>query len=275
VIRRRALAAVLLFAAPAVAKDVTWLPGAGREIRTSLSAWRDAPVLEGAFVPKAQGSVGLELGVVSIRGGSVTWRPGTSFLVALENHQDRQVFPARELWRGLFCLQLAVSFDALGRRLGTGGALELTLSAGHESDHATDGPNPFPPRPGRDIPNGGAGNHLSAQLSARMPIHGFVLVTRLAARGYVDGDFSGGSLADVEIHRPGGVEPFLSVHAEALVASGSWDDARRLRVLAGAAFPGVAGSLAVFASLSAGDGYGLLVNRRETQLSAGVRYSPF
>lgn len=278
---RRALPALgalaLALCGAAGAAEITWMSGAARAVDRGLSASRDTPVIEVAFGPRAQTSVGFEFGLASASTGSVTWRQGWFGLIAMENHATDWLFPANELWRGLLGLNLSVAFDEWAlRRLGAGGALELSLAAGHESDHATDDRNPFPPGDG-DVPDGGAGNHVAVELAARLQPGAWRLTTRLETRFYLEGNFAWGPRAGVQLDylglARGKARPYLSVHAEDLVSDQAWPDARRMRAVAGLAFPGAHGTLAVFGAVSAGSGYGLLINRREGQLSAGLRLS--
>ena len=72
------------------------------------------------------------------------------------------------------------------------------------------------------------------------------------------------------------MHPFLSAFAEWLVARPALArDGYLVRCLGGAALLGRFGELTVFAAIDRGNGKGLLINRRETRVSASLRYMPF
>src|SRR5205823_12807751 len=105
------------------------------------SASRDTPLLEGAYGPRAQSSLGFEFCTLKADFGAVSVRWGVHFLIALENVDsvDTVAFPfiATHLFRGFYGSSLALSADRLARRwLGPRGALEVTLLYAHENAHA-------------------------------------------------------------------------------------------------------------------------------------------
>jgi hypothetical protein len=272
------LLAAFLAVAPAWAAELSWIPRTPEAIGRGGWASRDAPLVEVAYGPRAQASLGIELPLFELRSQAFTLRHGWWGLLALEDYEQDHFFPPHELWRGLVGVDLTLSLERWAQeRLGAHGALELTLGLGHESDHATDRPNPFPPQGPEDIPNGGAGNHLLLQAAARAGRQPWRLSAALGVRRFADGDFRQGALGDLRLDRVLGarLEAFAAVHAEALQSSGTWRGVRRLRAMAGIALPGSAGRVCLFGALGAGNGYGLLVNRTGTELSAGVRLQRF
>jgi hypothetical protein len=278
-----AIVALALFASadaqaqPAPPSGFEWLPGAARAIARTDSASRDTPVFEYAYGPRAQASIGAEFGVFDARGSRLSGRFGVYGMVCLENGTSEEVFPPHELWRGLVGFSAALSSDWLARRwFGPGSRVEITLGAGHESDHEDD----FRQTPGpRDIPFGGGGDFLAPDLAVRLPLGARADVTvRLQERVYVRGALAHAPGADLVLRvRPWpAVQPSLALFGEQIIA----DDAQArdtffARALLSLGFTGTVGVLGPFASFDVGAGKGLLINRREARFSAGVRYAPF
>jgi len=267
------------------------LPGNAREISRSSSASRDTPVLEGAYGPASQSSVGLELGTVRLHWEGISVRLGVHFLVALENH-DKGIlagmpFVASQLWRGLWGSSLAFTSRALARRLfGPRGALEVTTLFGHENAHAdADFRDTHPGFGGAarrgDIRDGGQGNYFQHDLAVRLaPTESLDLVLRVQDRIYVTGPMR---------HAPGvdlvltwrllpEIQPMVAIFAERLLVNPGENAASNggfARVMLGAVLPGKLGAVTPFLSLDGGNGKGFLVNEREVRGSFGLRYSPF
>lgn len=281
-------ATLMLCAAKAVAAEppardpsepppgLTWLPGHARAIPRTGSASRDTPLVEYAVGPKAQGSVGTELGVFAQRWPDLSVRLGLYAMVALENETEDIIFP-RETWRGLFGFSFSTSFDALARSwLGPRSKLELTLLFGHESDHRTDRPLELD---ALDYAALGQVNFVSHDLAIELPL-GEVgrFQGRLQERNFVGSAWSHAPGVDLQLrlHATEWLHPVLSVFAEAIV---SGDDEVQTcpfaRALAGAAFVGRFGELTPFASFDAGCRKGLLFEERGSRFSAGFRYAPF
>ncbi len=292
-----AVAAALLAAPPASA-DSTWLPGPARAIPRTTSASRDTPLLEYAYGPQAQASIGAEPGLVAVRGHDVTGRVALYAMVALENANDQVVFPPSKLWRGLVGLSFSLELPRAARAwLGPGSDLELTALLGHESDHSSslgglDAPSPTV------IPNGGGGNFVSLDAAAGLRAGPFAFTVRLQNRAYFnallsivgarsDSDTVASLLHEGLVDAAGadlvvrwratvGAQPQLGVFAEHLFARDRGvADGAFFRAMLGVVFPGRVGELEPFGSFDAGNGKGLLVDRRETRLSVGVRYAPF
>jgi hypothetical protein len=298
------LAAALALAAqaPRAARaDTVWLPGPARAIPRTASASRDAAVFEYAYGPRAQATIGMEPGVLELRRASVVTRFGLYALAGLEDATNTRLFPPAELWRGLVGVSFAWELPAAARAwLVPGSTLELGLVVGHESDHATASSSSAlePPGP-RTIPFGGGGNFVAPDVAVRLPAGRTVTIDlRLADRVYFSelpllvgaraaSDAVAGALheglasaasADVVVRwrALSWAHPILAAYGEHLFARDPFvDDGGFLRVLAGIALPGRLGEVEPFGSFDAGNGKGLLVERRELRLSVGVRYAPF
>ncbi len=267
------------------------LPGNAREISRSTSASRDTPVLEGAYGPASQSSVGLEFGTVRLHREGISVRLGVHFLVALENH-DKGVlagmpFVASQLWRGVWGSSLAFTSRSLSRRwFGPRGAFEVTTVFGHENAHAdADFRDTHPgfsdaPRRG-DILHGGEGNYFQHDLAVRLaPRDSLDLVLRVQDRIYVTGQLRHAPGLDAQLtwRLVPEIQPMIAVFAERLFVNPGENAAQNggfARVMLGALLPGKLGVVTPFLSLDGGNGKGFLVNERELRGSFGLRYSPF
>ncbi|MEP7120100.1 MAG: hypothetical protein ABJE95_04280 [Byssovorax sp.] len=300
---RRTVLALALFAAtaasasPALADGSFFpsfserLPGNAREISRSSSASRDTPVLEGAYGPASQSSVGLEFGTVRLHWEGISVRLGVHFLVALENH-DKGVFAgmpfvASQLWRGLWGSSLAFTSRSLARQLfGPRGALEVTTLFGHETAHADADFRATHPGFGGasrrgDIRDGGQGNYFQHDLAVRLaPSASLDLVLRVQDRIYVTGlmRHAPGLDAALTWRMMPEIQPMIAIFAERLLVNPGENAAQNggfARVMLGAVLPGKLGAVTPFLSLDGGNGKGYLVNQRELRGSFGLRYSPF
>ena len=276
-----------------------WLPGAPRALPWSLSASRDAPVLEYAYGPRAQLSVGHDLGVVE-RLGPVVFHLSVAALAALEDSRSHGPFPL-EVGRLRVGLAATWSFERWAqRRFGPAGLLEVGLALGSERARAlvaseTDRPVPAA-RPG-DIPFGGGGNWLAFDVGVRLALRprwtlsirvvervfwsAWPLIGGARAASDVVADYLGDGLAhapslDVTLAwavRPW-LRPLLSAFAEGLFPQDQTAGASYfVRGLLGVGFRGAAGETIPFVSFDAGSGKGLLVNQHEVRFSAGVRHA--
>ncbi len=267
------------------------LPGNAREISRASSASRDTPVLEGAYGPASQSSVGLEFGTVRLHWEGISVRLGVHFLVALENH-DKGIFAgmpfvASQLWRGLWGSSLAFTSRSLARRwFGPRGALEVTTLFGHENAHAdADFRDTHPgfgsaPRRG-DIVRGGEGNYFQHDLAARLAPHESLdLVLRVQDRIYVTGLMRHAPGLDVVLtwRMIPEIQPMVAIFAERLFVNpgdNASENGGFARVMLGALLPGKLGVVTPFLSLDGGNGKGFLVNQSQVRGSFGLRYSPF
>jgi hypothetical protein len=262
--------------AAASAAEFEWLPGAARSIPRTTSASRDAAVLEYAYGPRAQASIGSEFGLVALRGKALSAWLGMYGMIALENADSREFFPPSQLWRGRIGLSGAVSAETLARRwFGAKGALEIGLVVGHESDHG----ELDDPHRADDIPHGAGGDFVLPDLAFRVPVGGSAeLSVRYADRIFVRGDLAHAPAADLglRIRYWPHLQPMLALFAEELFPSEPFvRHGFRARALVGPAIPGRVGEVLPFVGGELGAGMGLLTNRREARLSLGVRYAPF
>jgi hypothetical protein len=285
---------------PACAADTTWLPGPARGIERTTSASRDTPVFEYAYGPRAQAAIGVEPGIVAFARRDVVTHIGFYGLVGLENATDTRVFPPSELWRDLVGASITWELPRLARAwLSRGADLELGLVVGHEDDHATSGSTAELQTPAESaIPFGGGGDFLGLDVAERLPWHAFTLTVRLEDRIYfnafplivgdrtasdVVADYLHEGLAQaagadliVRWHAKRWAEPQLAIFAEHLFARDPFvDDGAFFRAMLGVVLPGRVGELEPFGSFDAGNGKGLLIDRRELRLSFGVRYAAF
>ena len=296
--KRAAAIAVLLVQSPARAADVVWLPEA-RAIPRTTSASRDAPVFEYAYGPRAQASIGGEPGVLAVVRPDVVTRLSFYAMAALENATETKVFPPNELWRGLVGVSVAVEFPrAAAAWFGHGSDMEAALVVGHESDHQTaNSVVDLGPPQQATIPFGGGGDFVAPDVALGLRAGPFGFVVRLEDRIYfnalalfasreasdaVAGDLHEGlfnaSAADLVVrwHLASWIEPQLAIYGEHLFARDPFvEDGGFFRSMLGAVLPGKTGELEPFASFDAGNGKGLLIERRELRLSCGVRYALF
>ena len=297
--KRALLLAAFLGPATARAADVVWLPPP-RAISRTTSASRDAPVLEYAYGPRAQASIGAEAGVIALAHPDFVTRFGFYAMAALENATEAKFFPPNELWRGLVGVSAATELPRLARAwFGPGSDLEVALVVGHESDHETansvvDLGTPDP----RTIPFGGGGDFVAPDVAVSLPAGAFRFVIRLEDRIYFNAfpllfgartasDAVASDLHEGLAHAAGAdlivrwylaswLQPQLAIFGEHLFARDPFvDDGGFFRAMLGAVLPGKMGELEPFGSFDAGNGKGLLVERRELRLSFGVRYALF
>lgn len=262
-------------------------PGAAREIPRTLSASRDAPVLEGSYGPVSRSSVGIEFGTFRLHFDDLAVRVGPHFLVALENvHSGSPVgvpLIATQLWRGVWGATIAFSSSSFAERLfGKGAMFEIGGVFARETANATASfvkAHPFndAPKP-RDIPDGGSGMFLQADFSVKLVPHERVtIIGRLGDRLYVTGPIKHAPWAEgvITVRVVPLIVPFFSVYAERLLVNNAYDDGGYVRGLLGVSLPSKYGTLALFGGFDVGNGKGLLINKRGAHVSAGVRYAAF
>jgi hypothetical protein len=272
---------------PFLLADTAFLPGEPRAITRSQSASRDVSVFEYAYGPRAQGQVGADFGIVSVKNKEVAAHVGFHGMIALENGVATKPFPPHELWRGVLGTSLSVSYPRLKW---LPGVLELSLLLGHESDHE-DKQYRGELRPIDRIPYGGGGNYLTPDVAVRLRAGPLAIIVRLQDRIYtnafpallgarVASDQVASSLREGLYHAPGfdlivryGIWS-AALFGERLIAR-DVPDGGFLRFLAGPALPGRVGELQPFVSFDAGNGKGMLIHRREARFSIGVRYALF
>ena len=278
---------VVALAGPARADDdddvqaprTTWefMPGPAREIPRTESASRDAAALEFAYGPRAEASLGAEFGLIAARTPHRVVTVGMYAMWAMENVDQKQVFPPIQVGRGLVGFTASYSLAALARRVfGQRGAMEVSVTVGHESDHAI--ANPMLPAPRPDDIRDTEGNFAAPDAAVRAPLGPTEVTARLANRLYWEGAIRDAPSLDLAVRWRAlpGFLPTAALYAEKLFAR---DRGARtggsLRLMTGAVVPGHLGEVFFFSSLELGDGRGLLVNQRETRIALGVRYTPF
>ena len=254
------------------------------------SASRDAPVLEYAYGPRAQLSVGHAVTIFEA-GRS---RLALSALVALENADSHSPLPD-ELARLVVDLGYQVSIDRWGRALGADGAFALGVGLGLERARelrSTDEVLLPDPRPG-DIPFGGGGDWIALEAAARVGLgRGLTLSLRLRERVYwnalpllvgdraaadVVADFLGEALAQspslgatLSWQASPRLTPVLALFGQALLPH---DQSAHASGFARALVGLGVGRALFFLSFDAGSGEGMLINRHELRFSLGVRHA--
>jgi hypothetical protein len=287
-----ASSSALFAASPAHAE---WLSGPSRAISVADSASPDAPVTGYAYGPRAQGSVGGDLALLSVHAQALSFRLGGSALVAFEDAKRRAVLPGETI-RTAFELSAAWELTHLAERaLGPGKKLELTLALGRHSALPMTDFTLGDRFHSDDVPFGAGGGYLAADLALALPIgSGFSHFSRVGFRAYTNAfpDLFGARVASDtvadSIHEGAEAQGFAEVGlrfrastwAEPLArlyldAIAPHDDSAKTLVLArlllGVALPGPRFELTPFSALEAGHGAGILVNRTELRWSVGVR----
>jgi len=290
---RAALLATLLLAATPAAAEL--LPARAHSIGPADSASRDAPVIEYAYGPRAQLSLGGEVGLLA---AAHTYRLGLRGLAAFEDAQGHDPLPD-ETGRLRIEITNAWSLDCWARRaLGARGALELGANLGFERARELRGTEAAvlvePPRPG-DIAFGAGGGWLALEAALRAPLGARWLITaRVSERIFWNAlpelagsrsasDALANSVGEGLSHAPAlelalrwqrfrRVRPLLALFAEALRPhDDSADPSYLVRALLAVGLPAEGGEALPFVALEVGSGKGLLVNRHEVRLSVGVR----
>lgn len=286
-------AALLAWSAPKSARG-EWLAGASREVTLGDSASPDAPVTGYAFGPRARAGLGVDVGLVTSRGASTTSRLGVFGSLRFEDATGRRALPS-ETERFALALSQAWSFDRAARdALGPRGALELGLTLGRRASFTTEGVYLHEPWRSDDVPFGAGGFYLGVdgalrarvtsrwQLGARLGVRVFTnawpdLFGASEASNVVADQLREGAAVDtsceVGVRWLAGeiAQPLLWLHLDTVVPHD--DNARTLwlgRTLLGLGLPGRALELVPFVDVEAGHGQGVLVNRTELRLGAGV-----
>jgi hypothetical protein len=288
---RGAAACIVAVAGGASASEavVEWLPAESRAIPLSDSASRDAPVIELAYGPTVQASLGGEKGLVHRSYLGLDYRLSVYGLAAYE--LQTVAWPPPEFLRTLGGVTASFAVNAPAS---LGGILEISIGFGGEWA-TTVGPTEAPAAMPGDIPFGGGGLfllpeiawrrdfgpwQLTARLSERIDLPGVLLVFGERALAdvvadAVDDSFTNVPAAEVALRWTAmpGWQPLCSVHGDVLFPE---DTSARtgwfVRGIVGLAITGVVGQLIPFLSADLGNGQGLLLNTREARFSAGVRY---
>jgi hypothetical protein len=267
----------------------TWMPGNSREIVRDTSASRDVPVSGLVFAPRVGGKGAVDFAFTRLRADGVALRIGFDAFFELEHADVGLAGPlplpgqgkGPMLWRGMYRASLALSAERLARDwFGSGGAIEIAATVGHESDHVTGGSFDDAPQRG-DIVAGGGGDFAVYDIAIRGQVASHLVAWgRVQDRAYFRGAIlhAPGVDAGIRWHLLAHVDPVVSVFGERLLVDhnrNGANDGGSVGLLAGVALPGALGELVPYTAVNAGNNKGLLINRREIDVSIGVRYAPF
>ena len=287
--------ATALLSTASSAAAAEWLPGRSRAVTHEDSADPSAPVVSYAYGPRARATLGGDLAFVAFRDRRKDLRLGGSALLAFENARSTRVVPDQTFTSAVE-LGAAWAFPGathpLSRTLGT---LELAVTLGNRAAHRLSYFELGDRIHTTDVPFGAGGSYLGLELAARSLAHaplvltprlGFRLFTnlfpdlvgqRVASDVVADGLREGAEFMDfleldarwVQSPR---VQPLLGLYTDAIFPHDDSAHRRWLgRFLLGVALPGTAFELTPFVDGELGHGQGLLVNRTEARLGAGVR----
>lgn len=279
------IAAIVAFApAFAHADEWTWLDYA-RRVPRAFSASRDTPRLEVAPFPRAVVTAGGELALARWQRRDFGFRAGFAGFIEQDGERETEEtnsgpWPAQGgaiLWRGSYAFFLAYDAAALGERICSTCALELTLTYRHESEHYTGGNYGDA---GRDFSNQPyVGDDFILDVAVEEHLGDFYLQQRVVGMWFLPdrSSYSGGVAVDVHARWTGWswAHPFASGYAEYLVGDDIVDrvfpDAYRARLLLGVALPSRLGDLMIFGFGDVGHRYGLQALTEEATLGFGVR----
>jgi hypothetical protein len=272
-----------------------WLVGTSREISRADSAAPDAPITSLGFGPRARGSIGLDVALLARRRDDNAWRVGVVGLVAAEDFNRRDPFPAQALRTNI---EIGTAFPFTGAALTKRSdhrALELGIGLGHSSATVLPGNYLIDPYHGSDMPFGGGGWYLSTDAAARLPMgRGWDLTSRMGLRLFTNAfpDAVGAHVASDHVAdqlREGAqwqtnyeigarwracasAQPLARAYLDVIQPHDDSAKHRWLgRLLVGLALPGESFELTPFIDAEAGHGSGILINRSELRLGAGVR----
>ena len=252
--------------------------GPARAITHSSSAARDTFVLGIMAAPRPVLSGGGEFAVLSLSWETATLRLGGHGMLELESDgETRSVLPFPRgdttFWRGVWGYSAALSLDAAGRRLCAGCALEVSLTARHESEHYTGGSAEAERFEEVRI----VGDFIMLDGAARWAAGDLELVSRLQHKQFIPGRSAYVVAPGADLHlrwrRFARLHPFTSLYGEYLVGGGGFPDAYQVRGLAGAIVPSAHGDLYLFVSADVGHRKGLAVLTEEASLGFGVRFA--
>ena len=280
-----AFLAALLFA-PVPARAAGWevdFLGPAREVSHSSSASRDTAALQLIVYPHRVLTGGGDFGVFKLKGPQITVRLGVFAMMELESEGKTTSFdgmPAADIhfWRGVWGYSVALAFDELAARwLGPRGALELTVSGRHESEHYTGSNEGGSAINYGDRPH--IGNFVMWDLAVRVPAGRFDLIARFQHKVFLldGGGYKNGPGGDLVVRWRlwRWVHPFTSFFGEYLFAIAPFPDAYLFRNLTGIMVPSKAGDIQVFLSADVGHRKGLAVYTEERTIGGGIRFSFF
>ncbi len=257
--------------------------GAAREISHSSSASRDTATLQLIAMPHRVLTGGGDFSIFHLRAGGVSLRIGVFAMIELESEGETNGFdglPTADIrfWRGQWGYSAAVDLHDLAERwLGPRGALELTLSARHESSHYT-GSNSG--GPGTDYSDRSQlGDCIIFDVALRKALGDVDIVARVQHKFFLPYKSSYSKSPGADLHlrwrRFARVHPFTSFFGEYLDGTRGYPSAYLFRNLTGVFIPSKAGDLALFLSADVGHRKGLAVFTEERTLGFGARFSFF
>jgi len=268
---------------PAASWEVDFL-GPAREISHSSSASRDTAALGLVAAPHRILTGGGDFSVLQLRDQRLSLRLGVFAMMELESEGKSNGFdgllPKGDIhfWRGLFGYSVAASLDDFANRyLGPRGALEVTLSFRHESEHYTGSNEGGEAIDYSDRPH--IGNFIMLDMAARLPVDRLELIGRLQHKFFITdaGGYSQGPGGDLIVRwkRWNYIHPCSSLFAEYLFGQNIYPDVYLVRDLTGFVVPSKAGDIFAFMSADVGHRKGLAVFTEERTLGFGVRFAFF
>lgn len=266
-----------------------WLAGRSRALARGRALAHDAPAFELAMAPRPRLRLGADTAVYRSERGL---RLGLEGFLALESLGAGPELPG-EVGRGGFEAGAAWAWPPTPPARGL--LLELGVGLGRRSAFVVDAFEPPGPRRPDDVPFGGGGWYLGGDAALRRRFAGaWELETRLTARAYAtlfpeavgahaDSAYLASALGQGALvttlgevsatwHASARWRPRAGLHFDALVPHDESASARWLAgALAGVEAVGASATAMPFLEAEAGHGQGLLLNRTELRLGAGVR----
>jgi len=264
--------------------SLTWL-SPPRAISRTWSASRDTPVMDLIMLPRPVAKVGGDLALMTLQWPAWTLRGGFAAFFELEGDAETDgvtdyglpTGSGKLLWRGSAAFFASMAFDALGRRLCAGCAVEATLQFRHESQHYTGGNSGGGDEDVSDQPY--VGNDLILDLASSQQVGDFYFAQRLIGMWFVPehSSYQGGAGVDLHMRwtRWQLAHPLLSLYGEYLVGDEThgrhYPNAYRARALVGLGLPSDFGDIIAYGFGDVGHRYGVRILTEEATLGVGVR----
>ena len=272
--------------------DFQLLPGESRVISHSMSASRDTALMGYQVLPRVVLTTGADFAVFGFRFSGLDMRVGMFGIIEVQTTEPDPlnfltVPSGPYLWRGLLGYSVSCALEKLATRwLGNRGALEISLSERHESEHYT-GSGEDLRKAYRHIPN--IGDFLLLDLAMRKAIGPLDIEARIQNKFFLSSadhkPYSLGPGGDLvfRLRLPTWAHPFLSMFSEYLFADSLERDGKvfevpdnyLVRALLGVVFPGKVADLQIFMATSVGHGKGLLSDQEEFCIGWGIRIGLF
>lgn len=266
-----------------------WLPDSPRAIPRSVTAHRDAPVLELSYGPRTQFSLGTERGILRWGNESPIHHLTLTLLLAGENPDSSSPLPSMAAHRDVE----SVSYSFAWMHGASTG--EATMAIGHEGAGLSGEQSPVDPYRSTDIPFGGGGWFVAPDLGFSHRSEDWTIATRIGDRVFLNAfpawvgrreasNHVADALSEGLLHAPfadvvlryrarDALHAVTALSGEAMFAhDDSARDGALLRWLAGVVIEGEQGETWPFVAFEAGNGKGMFINRRELRLALGVRY---